>query len=768
MSRSALLRKAKIAGVLFAIVAVLFAVRLLIVGGSKIAVSGEAGEEAVHAKVTNDMLSKIEGSGLVKAAENDKLVLSIDMKDGNIEVLDKAGNFVWRSRPTPEEVERDTSNNLWKNNMQSPIIVEYVKDFSETIPTYANVFTQNTKVSIFRLEGGARAYYDFEGLGIQIAVDYYLREDHLEVDVPRYMIRESDDAKGDGGQTGTAAPAGKTRKIVGYNVLPFFGAAQKNSVSQGYLMVPDGTGALIRFDGQKKYNLSFSGRIYGGDLSYANKFDSSLRADLAQPMVFYPAFGINRGDASMLAVIHSGESGAEIIGSPAGVNTSFYSAYPHFIYREKYKKLTDLTGAGVYLYTEFPVSVSGNLRYYFMSGAKSNYAGMAEAYRNYLMHEKGLGRLPERKGDLPLELRIMGGAEAEGFLKPSFVPMTTFQQAADMLGYFRDNGVRSMTAVYEGWAQGGTSVEYPDRFPAEDRLGGMSGLKNLADQAHQSGYRLLLADDNMRARTGKGISERSDIVRNILNAPLDIGDGTREQVLNAAAIARTLDDSIPRYRELNVDGIQEYGLDRLNSDFNASSPMNREQTKRSYESFITSMVKELGTVRLSRGMAYQLTSGVSVENIAADYSFSPIVDEIVPFYPMALHGLVDYVSMPYNLMDEPDKELLKAIEYGANVSFEVTAEPTERLKDAETDLYSSEFDVWKQDILRLYGKVKEALGGVSDSFITTHEQLARDVYLTAYDNGTSIVCNYSDSSYAYQGKSVAPMDFIVVKGGDGD
>ncbi|MFD0717352.1 DUF5696 domain-containing protein [Paenibacillus sp. GCM10027626] len=767
MSKSALLRKAKVVGALAAVVAVLFAFRLLIAGEAKIPVSGETGDEAIHAMVTNDTLSKIEGSGLVKAAENDKLILSIDTKDGNIEVLDKAGHSIWRSRPTPEEVERDTSNNLWKNNLQSPIIVEYVKDYSETIPNYANVFTQNTKVGIFRLKGGARAFYDFESLGIQIAVDYYLREDHLEVDVPRYMIREPDDSKV-AGQVSTEAAAGKTRKIVGYNVLPFFGAAQKDSVRQGYLMVPDGPGALIRFDGHKKYNLAFSGRVYGSDLSYANQFDSSLRADLAQSMVVYPAFGINRGDASMLAVIHSGESEAEIVGNPAGVNTSFYSAYPHFIYREKYKKLTDLTGAGVYLYTEFPVSVSSNIRYYFMNGAKSNYAGMAEAYRNYLMHDKGLARLPKLTGDLPLELRIMGGAEATGFLKPSFIPMTTFEQAADILGYFRDNGVRSMTAVYEGWAKRGTSVEYPDRFPAEDRLGGMSGLKALTDQAHQIGYRLLLADDNMRARTGKGVSERSDIVRNILNAPLDIGDGTREQVLNAAAIARTLDDSIPRYRELNVDGIQENGMNLLNSDFNASSPMNREQTKRSYESFISRMVKELGAVRLERGLAYQLVSGVSVENIAADYSFSPIVDENVPFYPMALHGLVDYVSMPYNLMDEPDKELLKAIEYGANISFEVTAEPTERLIDAETELYSSEFEVWKQDILRLYGKVKEALGGVSDSFIIAHEQLARDVYLTVYDNGTRVVCNYTDAPYAYQGKSAQPMDFIVMKGGDGD
>ncbi|UVI29526.1 DUF5696 domain-containing protein [Paenibacillus spongiae] len=767
MSRSAWIRKLKIVAVLGFIVAALFTVRLLLVKQGEIGLPQDTGAQSNHEPVTNDRLKRVEGAGLVRMAENARLALAVDLKDGSIEVLDKEGGHVWRSKPTKEAVEKDGSNNLWKNNLQSPLIVEYVKSYTETVPTYANAFTPNTKVSVFEMTGGARVYYEFEGLGIRMAIDYYLHEDHLEVEVPDYMVEEPKDEYVTDEQGKKTLDSGNFRKIVGYSVLPFFGAVQAGA-SDGYLLVPDGPGGLIKFEKNQAHKLNFTGTVYGHDLSYANAFDSSLNSQREQATVFYPAFGLNNGGRSMLGIIHSGESGAEIIGNPAGAGTSFYNAYARFKFREKYKKLTDLTGAGVFLYADFSVNVTRNIRYYLLTGDHSDYSGMAQAYRSYLMKEKGLTKKPKKEGDMPLELHITGGAEKTGFLSSSFIPMTTFGQAGEMVDYFKQNGISNMTVIYKGWASGGTSVPYPNRFPAASRLGGTKGLQRFIEQAQSYGYKVLLEDDHMRALTGKGISERKDVVRNIQNAPLDIGEWDSQQVLNASAVKRYLEDSLPEYAKLEVDGIQERGFNILNSDFQSSAPMNREQVKMYYKDVISSMVEDLGSVRVKNGMAYQLMNGVSIENVASEYSFSPIIDEIVPFYPMALHGLADYVSVPYNQMDEPKQEMLKAIEYGANVSFAVTAEKTELLKDAKiNDLYSSAFPLWKEDILKLYKKVNEALGGVSGSFITGHGQLAPDVYRTSYENGTEIVCNYSDAPYAYEGKTVAAKDFIVIKGSDG-
>lgn len=768
MFRNFALRKALRTVVLLAVLAAAaYFIRQYVADTADIGIPAGGEDDGGQRTVSNDRLERVTGNGMTKVAENGRLALSIDLATGNIEVTDKNGGGVWSSRPSPEQIERDTSNNLWKNNMQSPILVEYVKSYTETVPSYANAFSPNTVVNVYRLDDGARVHYEFQDFGIKIAVDYRLRDDHLEVSVPHELIEEPETVYVTNDKGRRVIDGKSFRKIVGYSVLPFFGAVQEGEAPAGYMMVPDGPGGLIRFDGNKRHRLSYSGKVYGADLSFMNHFDSSLSSGMEEAVVHYPVFGLNRGDRSMLAVIHSGESGAEIVAAPAGVNTSFHHVYARFPYREKYKKLTDLTGAGVYLYTDFSINVSRTMKYYFLHGADVGYAGMAAVYREYLRKEKGLEAQSAPRTDMPLELRIVGGMKEDGFLTDPFVAMTTFEQAEDMLDYFYDNGVRGLNVVYEGWAKGGDSVKYPDRFPVESRLGGESGLKRLAERAHQYGYKLFLEDDNMRAMTGRGVSERNDVVRDILNTPLDLGDGgRREHVLNTAAIRRIIGENLPKYRELGIDGIHEKGLDRLNTDFHASHPMNREQVKRQYRELISEMVDKIGAVRVDGGLAFHMMAGVSVYNPADDYSFSPIVDEIVPFYPMALHGLADLVSVPFNRMDEPEREALKAVEYGMNVSFTVTAEPTERLQHADTDLYSTEFDVWKSEILRLYRKINDALGSVAGAAMIGHERIGRDVYKAVYDNGVEIVCNYSEAPFHYRGESVAPMDFAAFRGGD--
>ena len=49
-------------------------------------------------------------------------------------------------------------------------------------------------------------------------------------------------------------------------VLPFLGSAYSNTIP-GYFFIPDGCGALMRFDEPKTYNSSTLLRVYGPDVS---------------------------------------------------------------------------------------------------------------------------------------------------------------------------------------------------------------------------------------------------------------------------------------------------------------------------------------------------------------------------------------------------------------------------------------------------------------------------------------------------------------------
>ena len=50
--------------------------------------------------------------------------------------------------------------------------------------------------------------------------------------------------------------------------------------------------------------------------------------------------------------------------------------------------------------------------------------------------------------------------------------------------------------------------------------------------------------------------------------------------------------------------------------------------------------------------------------------------------------------------------------------------------------------------------------------MTEHRALAKDVFLTAYGDGSKTVCNYSSRAFPYAGSSVRPKGYILI-GPDG-
>ncbi len=66
------------------------------------------------------------------------------------------------------------------------------------------------------------------------------------------------------------------------------------------------------------------------------------------------------------------------------------------------------------------------------------------------------------------------------------------------------------------------------------------------------------------------------------------------------------------------------------------------------------------------------------------------------------------------------------------------------LKGSESQqLYSLNFDHWRETILRFYGSVDDILGDVQDQVIIDHTQLEEGVFKTTYENGVEIIVDYN-------------------------
>ena len=703
--------------------------------------------------IPNESLTALAGDGLQLVEENDHLQLYVNFDDGNIEVVNKANGYVWRSCPTAEEMALQGGNAKWKNILQSPFMFTYVTEMDAANIAYSSTREEEAVVTVYKLERGVRVCFKGQNREIELAYEACLDGDRLAVSLPSGLIRDPGVETSKSGKV--SLDSKKSCIIAEIYLFPSFGATRSDMGNEGALLVPDGTGALIDFNSRKFVNSQYIAPVYGGDMSIQNGYDSSVRAEVNKPRVTFPVYGVLRDGNTLLAIIDEGETQSSIVAYRAGVQTGFNTVSARFNYRLRYKTITNSsTGDGYQNYTEFAVAEPRRVLYCFGTGT---YVDMAGQYREYLAEKNGLTRLGAGDGEAALQLNIVGGDVESGMLGDSFIAMTTFDQAAEMLEWFSDNGVADMDVVYSGWGKRGESVEYPARFPAAGALGGNGGLKAFAEKAKALNADVYLLDDHVTLNSTFGLSVGRNTVYNIQGNPLYNG-----AFANSAFMASSYADGLKTYRELGVSGLQERGAGRLlMTDYAQERSMSREDVKDAQRELLRQMVQDFGSVRLAGSSAYTLMDHAVVTDMASS-SYLTMLDESIPFYTIAMHGQVEYLCGDYMDFYEQRSQLLEAIARGGSVSFTLTWENTGKLALADTAAYySTTFEIWRDDVLAIWQELEPYLKATRGQYITGHDKLAEGVTLTTYENGVQVLVNNTDRAYQWNDTEVAPRDFLM-------
>lgn len=703
----------------------------------------------------NEELTAIQGHGLQLVEENDELQLYVNLDDGNIEVVHKQNGYVWRSCPTEEDMALEQSNKLWTNNLKAPIMFTYVQQKDAANSKYSNTLTEEAKVTVYRLDKGVRVYFEGQVHAVTFAYEACLEGDTLSVSMPDSLISDPGEVYKTSKSGKQSLDKDKSCIVAEIYLFPNLGATRSDTGVEGALLIPDGTGALIDFQSSKYVNAQYIAPVYGNDLALHNGYDSTVYAEMSKPRVAFPVYGVIREGNTMLAIIDQGETQADVVASRTGVQTGFNTVSVRYTYRMKYKVITNSsTGDGYLNYSSFSVDEPRRVLYTFGTG---DYVDMAATYRDYLMNKNGLTRLTADESSAALQLNIIGGDVESGMLGDSFITMTTFQQAKEMLTWFSSQGISSMDVTYTGWGRRGESVEYPRRFPVASSLGGQNGLIQLTEAASQMGARVYLLDDHISLYSTLGLSLGRNTVYNIQSNPLYDG-----AFANSAYMLAQYTDELETYRALGIAGLQEQGIGTvLLSDYASSAPMSRASVKAAQQELLKQMMEDFGSIRLDTSNAYALTDGAVLTKLP-DSSYLTMLDEQVPFYTIVLHGLVEYLGGDYMDFYEQQSQLLEAIAVGANVSFTLSWEGTEKLAMADTAAYySTGFGLWKDDVVAIWQKIEPYLMATQGQFITAYEKLADGVTLTTYENGVQVLVNNTDYTYVWSQTEVAPRDFLL-------
>jgi hypothetical protein len=676
-----------------------------------------------------------------RIAETNRLELYFREQDSAIQIKDKTNGYVWRSSVPLDEIET-SGNELWTASSQSIFHMTY------TDPNLPALEIKETNSALLKpvistspAENGVRVHYELTPLHISFDMIFQLKDDALEVTVLADSIQESDQY-----WLMTLAP------------LPFLGAASDQD--DGYVFYPDGPGAISYFkENHPQYLQPYKSSVYGPDTLDFTLFRSR------EKNAMLPVFGMKKGDNAFAGIITDGEFDANIVFSPSGYLINLNRVSAELIYRRTYEAARRNGNLTKQAEREM-IRRDHTIRYVFLNGEDSDYSGMANAYRDYLLNEKGVQRRIQPGDPIPYGIDLLMGIEENRILFDRFIPATTFSQAREIFEDLRSRGVEKISANLLGWAGRGFML-YPSGGDPSDALGGKSGLRQLTQYAKEQGIQLFLQDNFVDAYSeASGFSERNDVVRGANGFVVSNRYGN-SFYLNAQIQNRKFQNSyVKRLGGLEISGINFDRIGSLNYyDFNDNAPLTREGTAQQWLEMMEKSRDQFGGAAAVGGNGYVLPYADRVFDIPMEDSGYFFTDEVVPFYQIVLHGIIPYSGHPQNLFYDPEMQFLKMIEYGYMPFYQLTYNYSDDLGETDySELFSSAYTSWVDISVSQYLEMNDKLRHIWPQTIRKHRQVMSDVFEVVYEQGDRILINYRPADVTVDGLTVPERSYIVVPG----
>ena len=555
--------------------------------------------------------------------------------------------------------------------------------------------------------------------------------------------------------------------------LEFFGAA--DWYSQGYMFVPDGSGALIYLNNGRSFAQSYRAPVYGRDRAFV------LQEDILQSeTIRLPVFGMNKNDHGFLAIIQAGDAMAHINADVSGRTNSFNSVFASFTIRSHdIMVLADGDGhsrsATLFQADRFEGDV--RIAYHFLHGEQSGFVGMANFYRSYLAEKYSL--TPVTNANIPFYLEFIGGFERRtsflGIPITRFTPMTTFSQAQDITEAFLDSGVTNMNVVMNGWFNSGVRHSSPTNINVPRRLGGTNGLTSLNDflEEQDVGFYPVV---NMMTNQRPGFFEntRQTSSRQINQRPANefhtyiptyLYDSVhrRSWIISPRTILSNLRDFLRRFTSFNIGGVAFLDMGQhVQSDFYSSDMYTRQDCM----DIIIQGLGEMGeehSIIVSGGNAPTIAYASHILNVPFSHSAFRITDRSVPFMQFALRGYVDFAGEAINMWDVRSLEtaFLKILEFNSGVYFTISYERSDITKRTEFEYLLSTYHVtWFDAAVDIYTRANYQLRDVRHAAIISHELVYDGVVRVGYDNGVVFTINYNFEPVLVDGVEIPALSFI--------
>lgn len=705
------------------------------------------------------------GLGYKKVTETEKLKLYVKERYFQIAILDRSSGYVWYS-VYPEYLQLGLSGTS-RFFIESGVIIEYYNldnILVEDQKSYVSGPKYNVEVDYDydSLENGFKAHLNFKDQAIEFDVLVSIDEGKLIVSMPIDSLVEGNIEKPVLNIDGTTTIKTTSYRLKAVYVFPYFGS--NNFEINGYSMIPDGSGALIRYTNVRS-STAYTKRLYGSDEGIQTfKAENSTYYLQNELTATFPAFGVNHGyhQAAFLAVMTDGDAYAEIHSYPYGynsytINTSFFK----FIVRERYTIQTSSnTSDSFQLINTSPYPTDYTVTYYFLQGENASYSGMAESFKDVLNLDR------QTKQGSELNLTILGLDYKGGLFGKNYVAMTKYSDVIDIVEELKTAGIEGLDILYSGWNKGGYYDNERMKPVAASILGGRHDFDEMMAYLQEN-------DIPIYFRSNPIISYQSALGSGVIKKITLSNFATLAEKSSLFAYSFYTDPKNIANKVLTYESrYQDLGIESLAFSTVGQSLFSYRNNQVNY---YRNQTKDIISEQLSQLSGYQLgltQPNSYLWNMVDIYYQAPVesnkyayITDSIPFVQLVLNGSVRLVSPYVNYVSDYDLFALRLIEYGIEPSFLITKESTHKLRYTNSQfIYTSEYDLWKPIILEMGLKVQSVLSQVGGLEMISHRYIQTGLAEITYEDGTIVYVNYSQNAITLSAEvTINPQTTQVVK-----
>ncbi len=684
---------------------------------------------------------------------NDKVSLSVNETNGNLILTELATGNKFYSTPIDINEEGKTDA-LSRSRASSQLLVDVVDDKGAASTITSNV----ANISVKSNNKSVTVKYTFQSEELEITVVYTLDDNSFVATIPVEQIKE----KG-------------TYSIVKISLLPYFNAADREE--KGYILVPDGSGALINFNNGKGTTV-YTQKVYGTDPITNRKTMTVNTQSVLLPIIgFHKEATEGVAASNLLLYIEDGAATAMVNATSATNSNAFNYGYFSFVYRSS-AFITMLEN------TQFPVSAtmlanntasceSFSVSFNVLAN-DGDYNDMADLTREKLIRS---GLKSDKITDKVYIDAYMSIKKTKHFLGIPYKAnetLTTFDECLALIEKLDGNAVVILNGLDKDGAVGGV---IDTKFTVNSKLGGIKDYKEFVAAISKLNSEAFPVSEFVLYNKSKwGYTTYWNNARSVDVKPINklyYLYGNYEENKDYPKLYYLIPTRLVKAGNSYINSLTKNGIKTAAPLSLGNTPYSSRDGKgcdivsvaNNYIEILSNMKEEGISIALQSPAAYALNYTDYAYGMPLRSSHFTCFDIDIPFVQLVLNGVKNYSTTALNLTNNIPEMKLLMLESASAPTYSIIGKEYKDVKDTPLDiLYGASLDSLEESIVKEVKAYREFFAK-TEGKIAKHTVITKDLRVVEYENGSKLIINYDDAAVEYEGITIDAVSYKLLEGG---